>query len=119
MNNKTEELLERTFRFGVNILQFLNTVPRNDILRVPVHQLAKSGTSIGANYEEAQAAESKKDFAHKIGIVLKEVRESNYWLRIFCELVTDKDLRREIQQLENESIELRKIFSTIRKSSTK
>jgi four helix bundle protein len=77
MNPKTEELLERTFRFGINCLKFLNGLPKTKINSVIVYQLAKSSTSIGSNYEEAQAAESCKDFVHKIEIVSKEARESN------------------------------------------
>jgi four helix bundle protein len=47
--------------------------------------LIRSGTSAGANYEEAQGAESKEDFTHKLQIALKELRESNYWLRLIVE----------------------------------
>lgn len=82
MKDETKRLLERTFNFGVNYLLFLDNLPKKEKYRVSKYQLAKSSTSIGANYEEAQAGESKKDFTHKIGIVLKETRESNYWLRI-------------------------------------
>ncbi len=65
MNSKTEELLQRTFSFGVNTLKFLNTLSNTIANKVIIYQLAKSSTSIGANYEESQAAESKDDFIHK------------------------------------------------------
>lgn len=91
MNPKTEELLQRTFGFGVNTLKFLNTLPYSISNKVIVYQLAKSSTSIGANYEESQASESRDDFIHKIGIVSKEARESKFWLRVLNELVTDKN----------------------------
>lgn len=69
MNSKTEELLNRTFKFGVDCLKFLESIPKTKINSVLTFQLARSATSIGLNYEEAQAAESTKDFIHKIGLV--------------------------------------------------
>lgn len=56
-------------------------VPSSE-LNVIKYQLTKSATSIGANYEEAQAGSSKLDFTNKVRISLREMRESNYWLRI-------------------------------------
>ena len=89
MNIKTEELLNRTFEFGVNALKFLETLPKSNIYSILTYQLAKSSTSVGANYEEAQAAESSKDFIHKIGVVSKEARESNYWFRVFDAILSN------------------------------
>ena len=66
------DLLERTFNFAVNVIRFLKTVQyskENDVLK---YQLAKSATSVGANYEEAQGAYSKDDFSYKIGICFRE-----------------------------------------------
>ena len=65
MNPKTEELLNRTFEFGVNCLLFLESLPKTKVNAVITFQLAKASTSIGSNYEEAQGAESSKDFIHK------------------------------------------------------
>jgi four helix bundle protein len=56
MNPKTEELLERTFRFGVNCLKFIERLPRTKTYSIVAFQLGKSSTSMGSNYEEAQAA---------------------------------------------------------------
>ena len=89
MNSKTEELLNRTFDFGVDCLLFLETLPKSKMFSVITFQLAKASTSVGANYEEAQSAESGKDFIHKIGVVLKEARESNYWLRVLNAILPD------------------------------
>ena len=114
MNKKTEELLERTFNFGVSTLKLLNELQYNPIYSVTLKQLARCATSIGANYEEAQAGESTKDFIHKIAIVSKETRESVYWLRII------KELYKENKSIDNqilEAIELRKIFIEIKKSA--
>ena len=69
MNSKTEELLQRVFNFGIDTLKFLFNLPKNKIYDIITYQLAKASTSSGSNYEEAQAAESKKDFIHKVGIV--------------------------------------------------
>ena len=82
MNPKTEELLQRVFDFGIDTLKFLLNLPKNKVYDIIVFQLTKASTSSGSNYEEAQATESKKDFIHKTGIVLKEIRESNYWFRV-------------------------------------
>lgn len=64
MNPKTEVLLNRTFEFGVESLLFLETLPKSIGSKIVSFQLAKASTSVGANYEEAQRAESDKDFIH-------------------------------------------------------
>jgi four helix bundle protein len=56
VDKRTQELLDRTFNFGVEVLIFLSKLTYNDVLSVPKKQLARAGTSIGANYEESQAA---------------------------------------------------------------
>ena len=105
------DLLERTFDFAVRIIRFLKCIPyskENDVIR---YQLAKSATSVGANYEESQASSSKGDFYHKIGIVLREARESNYWLRILE--ATNISDGQELDALIQESVELKRIFGAI------
>jgi len=119
MNPKTEELLDRTFLFGIDTLKFLVKLPNNKIYSIIIFQLAKASTSSGANYEEAQGAESKKDFVHKIGIVLKEIRESNYWYRVINEVLPGSNSNTELKRLLNESLELKKIFTTIKLNSDK
>lgn len=115
MDKKTQELLDRTFNFGVAVLRYLGNLRKNLEFDVIRHQLAKAATSIGANYEEAQAAESKDDFAHKIGIVLKEIRETNYWLRVLKAL--DSGQHQTLDKLLVESEEFRRIFTSIRLTS--
>jgi len=117
MNSKTEELLQRTFLFGVNTLKFLNTLPHTIANKVIIYQLAKSSTSIGANYEESQAAESKEDFVHKIGIVSKEARESKFWFRVLNELLNDEKQKAQVKILLEESEQLCKIFTSIKLTS--
>ncbi|HKB84911.1 MAG TPA: four helix bundle protein [Ignavibacteriaceae bacterium] len=106
--------MERTFNFGVNCLLFIETLPKTVGLKVAAFQLAKSSTSVGANYEEAQRAESGKDFIHKIGIVLKEICESNYWLRVIGKVHTESSRDENYISLLNESFELKKIFISIK-----
>lgn len=79
--------------------------------------MTKSATSSGANYEEAQAASSRADFKNKINISLKEIRESNYWLKIFKALgIGDNETGK---YLVNESDELKKILGSISSKTAK
>ena len=80
---KPFDITERTFLFAVDIVRLcltLDDIP--GIRRTLSHQLGRSGTSIGANVEEAQAAQSRADFVSKCTIALKEARETRYWLRL-------------------------------------
>jgi len=79
---KIYDLEERTAIFGENLIRFCNKMPRNVITNPLINQLIKCGTSIGANYCEADDSESKYDFKHKIGIVKKECRETKHFLRM-------------------------------------
>lgn len=117
MDIKTKELLERTFRFGVEILKFLKSLPNDYIFNIPKGQLAKAATSIGSNYEESQAAESKKDFIHKIGIVCKEARESHYWLRVLKAIYPEKRWDEQFNNFITEAGELKKIYTSIKLSA--
>ena len=119
MNPKTEELLNRTFEFGIRCLRYLKSLPKDKINSVIIFQLAKASTSIGSNYEEAQSAESGKDFIHKIAIVLKESRESNYWLRVLNEILSDSNKNGELKFLLDESYDFKKIFSKIKLTAMK
>jgi len=104
------ELSKRLFRFSVDIIKMLRTLKGGNEVKIISNQLGKAATSSGANYEEAQAAVSRADFGNKVGISLKEMRESNYWLRILKELFpSDK----EISRLTNESLELKNILGSI------
>ena len=107
---KENTLLGRTFDFSVNIVLFLRTLPNNDELKIIKYQLIKSVTSVGANYEESQGASSKADFNNKIRIVLREARESNYWLRLLAAIgYNSEDLNKLLQK----SKELKNIFAAI------
>ncbi len=79
---KKYDLEERTARFGEEIIDFIKIVPKNEITGPIINQLVRAGTAVGANYCEADCAESKKDFEHKMGICNKEAKESKHWLRM-------------------------------------
>ncbi len=78
------ELEERTKQFALRVIQFVSSLVKNKVTDVLGYQLLKSGTSIGANYREANRAQSRNDFIHKIAIVEKEAAETQYWLEL-CE----------------------------------
>ncbi len=108
---KENDLLTRTFTFGVNCLIFLRTLPNDPESKLIRFQLGKSATSIGANYEESQAGSSKADFRNKVKIALREARESNFWLRILEKL--DHYDSEEFKILLKESTELKHILGAI------
>jgi four helix bundle protein len=113
-------LCKRLFEFAVRVLKFLRKLPDTPEGKTITYQLAKSSTSSGSNYEEAQAGSSKADFHNKVNISLKEMRESNYWLRIikgtFDNWEIDYD---ELNWLINESKELKLILGTISSKTKK
>ena len=112
---KVFDLDERTARFGENIIVFTKKVPKHEITRPLISQIIRSGTSIGANYCEADCAESRKYFEHKLGICKKEANETKYWLRMISK--AEPVLTKEAKTLWKESNELQLIFITIIKKS--
>jgi len=110
-NGKVFDLEERTGRFGEAIIEFAKTLERNEINRPLIGQLIDAGTSIGANYMEADGAESKKDFRHKIAICKKEAKETKHWLRMIRKANPHKTA--ECHRLWQEAHELTLIFSSI------
>jgi four helix bundle protein len=105
------DLEERTAKFGEEIIRFAKKIPENSITKPLIIQLIKSGTSIGANYCEADDAESKKDFKHKISICKKEAREAKHFLRMIE--VAVPELKEEARKLWREAKELNLIFNSI------
>jgi four helix bundle protein len=111
------DLSQRLIKFAVNIIRFLGTINYQTEFEVFRNQLSRCGTSIGANFEEACGATSKKDFVSKLYICLKESRETDYWLRILTELnLGEAQLR---TSLSKESLELIKIFISSIKTAKK
>ncbi|MFH1225847.1 MAG: four helix bundle protein [bacterium] len=105
------DLEERTAKFGENIIRFCKKIPLGPITMPIVNQLIKAATSIGANYCEADDAESGKDFKHKIGICKKEARETKHWLRMIA--ITCPDCVVETRKFWQEAKELNLIFNSI------
>ena len=81
---KNNPIKERSFIFALSIIKLHKKLQGNNEFVIS-KQLLRSGTSIGANIEEATAAQSKKDFLHKMSIASKEARETSYWLRLLKE----------------------------------
>ena len=83
---KTENLiLDKSFQFALRIMKLYAHLKRSKVERDLILQLLRSGTSIGANVEEAIGGSSGKDFIHKLEIAYREARESKYWLKLFME----------------------------------
>jgi len=78
-----KELEARTKEFALRVIRFVSDLPRSKVTDVLGYQLLKAGTSIGADHREANRAESRNDFIHKIAIVEKEAAETQYWLELF------------------------------------
>ena len=109
--NKEYDLEERTARFSENVIEFIKTIRRDDINRNIITQLARAATSIGANYCEANASSSKKDFRNKIFICKKETNETKYWFRILAKY--HPELKEKIRKFWKEAHEFHLIFQKI------
>jgi len=108
MRSGPQELQERFFRFAVAVLKHAGTLPKTGAGRHVSEQMLRSGTSAAANYEEGCAAESRADFVHKLLIVLKELRECRFWIRLANHSGLVPDARSE--GLQREAEELGKII---------
>ena len=112
---RTYDLEERTMRFSQDIITFSKKISQDTISRPLINQLVRSGTSIGANYTEAQEASSKKDFVNKIAIATKETKETKYWLQLLAH--TDSGCAPEARRLWKAGQELNLIFAAIIRSA--
>ena len=98
------DIHDRTFAFAVRILRLVRSLPNDFSGRTVARQLSRSGTSVGANVEEAQGGHSKAEFARRMGIARSEARETLYWLRLIgaTEMVAPElliDIRREAEEI--------------------
>ncbi|OGY06880.1 MAG: four helix bundle protein [Candidatus Blackburnbacteria bacterium RIFCSPHIGHO2_02_FULL_39_13] len=112
---KEYNLEERTVVLAENIIHLVKKVKVTPINTRIIEQVVGSGGSVGANYCEANEAESKKDFTHKVGICKKEIKETKHWLRLLA--ASNPETREETRTLWKESQELLLIFSSIVRSS--
>ena len=111
---RQEDLTTRTFRFACDVYDFCDELSKlPGLARRIAWQLFDAAGSIGANREEAKAAYSRRDFTSKTGIVLRECREANFWLRLAeAKSLGPPEAR---SRLLNESDQLISIFTTIQK----
>lgn len=105
------DLEERTLEFGKRVIRLAKALPRNTVNFELISQAIRSGTSVGANYREANESLSKKDFVMRIKICRKEAKETHYWLELIIE--ANPEFETKIKDLLAESMELVKIFSAI------
>jgi four helix bundle protein len=105
-----KEFKERLYRFILRLLKFVSNVPKNEITKVIINQLIRSGTSILANYIEARAASSKKEFTNYFQISLKSCNESKVWLALLRD--TNNGNKKEIEYLLKELDEIARIFAS-------
>jgi four helix bundle protein len=110
-----EQLERRTKRFAIRIIKLVAQLPSTPEAKAIRYQLAKSGTSIGANYRETNRAMSQADFRSKIAICEKEASETQYWLEIImgAELLPSKQVQPDYE----ESSKLLALFTSIGRSS--
>lgn len=110
------KITERSFQFAVRIVRLCQFLEKQDrVSRTLTSQLLRSGTSVGANIEEAQAGQSKADFTAKMSIARKEARETHYWLKLLASsgIITDVELGELLQEAD----ELVRILTSIVKSA--
>ena len=105
------DIKERTFQFGIRIVHLSSELMKTGIGRILSRQILRSGTSIGANVEEAVAAYSRADFIYKMNIALKEARETHYWLRLIGE--SDHLKQEGLNDMLREVDEIKKVLGSI------
>lgn len=110
-NSKQYDLEDRTLEFGKRIINLSKALPKNTINFKLIDQLVRSGTSMGANYREANETETKKDFKFRMRICRKEGKETIYWLNLIIE--ANPEFEERIKPLLQETSELVKIFAAI------
>ena len=113
--NKQRDIHERVYQFVLRVLKLLSSLPKNSLNLIILDQGGRAVTSVGANDQEADACESKKDFIAKYSIVKKELKETNYWLRLISDI--NPELRGKMATLQQEGKELLLIISSIIKKT--
>lgn len=106
-------MLDRLIKFSLDLIELSGKLPRTLANLKILDQAIPSGTSIGANYNEACEAESGRDFVHKIKICIKEAKETKYWLILLSSIKVNSSYFNNLDRLSNESEEFIRIFSSI------
>lgn len=107
-DKRENPIVELTFKFSLRMIEFCEQLDMNKQFNLS-RQLFRSATSIGANVKEAQNAESRADFIHKVKISLKEVEETEYWLELCLNSKSYPDTKEELDHL----MSIRKVLSKI------
>jgi four helix bundle protein len=113
--SKQYDLEDRTLEFSKRIIRMCKALSKNTINFKLIDQIVRSGTSMGANYREANETETKKDFKYRIRICRKEGKETIYWLNLIIE--ANPEFNERILPLLQETTELVKIFAAILEKS--
>ncbi|MCC7293342.1 MAG: four helix bundle protein [Phycisphaerales bacterium] len=111
----THDITDRTLKYALRIIKVTRAIPKSTEGSIFARQLLRSGTSVGANVEEAQAASSKKEFIRRINIARAEARESLYWLRLVGKAMVLPATR--LREITKESDEIVRILTAIEKSA--
>jgi len=114
-NNNKYDLEERTAKFGEQVIKLCKCIKQDAISKPIINQIVRSSTSVGANYCEANAASSRKDFKNKIFICKKEAQETKHWLRMIAQCYQGKEELREIwKECQDLTLIFGKIVSSLR-----
>ncbi len=113
--NGKNDLEQRTLAFAVAVVRFVSLLPRNDVSSIIGRQLLRAATSVGANYREANRAESRDDFIHKTALAQKEAAETEYWLELCRQSSIGPEAA--IILLSDESRQLLAILTTINRKA--
>ncbi|PIU61001.1 MAG: four helix bundle protein [Armatimonadetes bacterium CG07_land_8_20_14_0_80_40_9] len=104
------EFRERTYRFALDVIEFIDTLPKDQTCRIIGGQLLRSATSIGANIVEAQAASSKRDYTNFFSYALKSANETKFWLGLLGD--SGKTQRDKSDKLLKEAKEIANVLAT-------
>ena len=110
-NQKIRDIHERIYQFVIRVISLVKQLPKTPENIILINQITKSATSMGANDQEADGTDSRKDFISKYAIVRKESKETNYWLRVIAD--TNPTFQSRMKDLMQEGKEIVKIVSTI------
>ena len=117
MDGQKNQVLDKSFDFAVRVVRLYQYLRKHRNEYVLAKQLLRSGTSIGANVNEAQAGQSKADFIAKMSIASKEARETRYWLALLCEANYLSKAEPHVKSLLEQSEELIKLLTSIVKTA--
>lgn len=108
---KIKDIHERIYQFVIRVIKLTESLPKTSQNLILINQVVRSATSVGANDQEADGTDSKKDFIAKYSIVRKEGKETNYWVRLIAD--TNPEFKNRMDSLMQEGKEIVKIVSTI------